>query len=821
MEIRLLGPIDVRRHEPIPLGGPRQRAILAALALRANQAVSVGYLVDAVWEEPPASPGSNIRTYVLGLRRRLGRDGESASRLVTRPPGYLLRTLPGEVDVQRFDELAGQGTTALGRGDFAAAARAFQAALGLRRGEPLEGLVVGAGLQGEIARLVERGLIVAEQHVEALLGLGRFAEAIGDLRRLVIEHPLRERLWAQLLVALHRDGRPAEALDAYQQVRRQLGEELGLEPGEELRRLHQAILTGDPIPGPASGPIAVSPVATAGRAAVIVPSAVARAPVSVASPVPAVPLASVTPSAPVVPSVPVPSSAFVPSSASVPSPATVGTSPAAAPPVGSVGGETGAARQLPMDIAEFTGRDAELRQLWQLVPADGDGSGAPGPTTICAITGMAGVGKTRLAIRYAHQLTQENRFDEIQLYVDLHGFAVDREPADPGAVLESFLRLLGVPADRIPHSTVERATLYRDRLHGRRALVVLDNAANEDQVQPLLPGSRASLVLVTSRRNLAGLDGARVVPLDVFTPGDAVTLLDRVVGEGRVPAEPAAATRVAELCGRLPLAVALAARRLRARPAWSLDDLARRLAPPDRRLDQLAAGRRSLGAAFDLSYHPLPAAQQRMFRLLSLHPGRDFTAASAAALADISPDAAERLLESLLDGHLLQQTVPGRYRLHDLMRRYARQRTEAVDSPDERRRGLHRVLLWYLHAADAAGAAVRGPDRQPWQPPPGTGFDATPTHPISFSDHRPALTWFRAARANLLSAAQLAAESGAATLARRLLTATARLPSRRRRRDDRIRHRIDHVLSGTTWPATDSTGRSISPTPRKRGAGNG
>lgn len=304
-----------------------------------------------------------------------------------------------------------------------------------------------------------------------------------------------------------------------------------------------------------------------------------------------------------------------------------------------------ARRTLPPDITEFTGRAAELRRLHDALPA----------TTV--IEGMAGVGKTRLTIRFAHQLLAAGRYADQQLYADLRGYA-DHPPAAPAAVLASFLHLLGVPGDQIPASQTGRAELYRDRLRGKAALVVLDNAASVQQLVPLLPDHPTTLVLITSRRSLE-LAAAHRLPLDVFPPAEAVDLLAAVAGADRVGGDPAAAHRLVERCGRLPLAVSLLARRLLARPALTLADMDARLADPGHRLDELAAGGRSVRAAFDLSYRALPPDLQRHFRLLATHPARELGVDTTAAL------------DPLLREHLVTACAGNRFHVHDLLRAYA------------------------------------------------------------------------------------------------------------------------------------------------------
>ncbi|MFD9698809.1 BTAD domain-containing putative transcriptional regulator [Lentzea sp. NPDC059081] len=641
MEFLLLGSLAVRREGALlELGGPRQRAVLTMLLLHANEAVSVAQLTEAVWDVPPVSPESNLRTYVAGLRKVVG------DRLVTRPGhGYQLTVEPGELDLDAFDELVRAGEQALADNDTEAAAEAFAGALAKWHGIPTAELNAGPLLRAEFTRIQERRLTAVERYARAALELGRFDDVIDRLRRESALHPLREELWAQLMLALDRSGRRGEALEAYAAARKHVVEQVGVEPGARLRQLQQVILESR-----------------------------------------------------------------------VPSPAALN-----------------AHRQLPMDIAEFTGREAELRKLCE-----------PGPQTtvvISAIEGMAGVGKTKLAVRAAHRLVQ--RFPDVQLWADLHGFDPDELPADPAAVLESFLRLLGVPGGQIPESLEARAALYRDRLAGKRALVLLDNVAGEDQVLPLLPGSATCMVLITSRRTLLRLDGVRSVFLDVFTPGEAVALLSRIAGADRVDADREAAQRVAELCGHLPIAVALAAKRLARRPQWTVLDL----------VAQLERGG-GLGArgVFDLSYQALPENQRRLFRLLGLHPGEDVTADSAAALAGLTAYEAGDLLETLLDEHLLQQHTPGRYGLHDLLRAYAVEQVMAAEPPPARALARRRVMDWYVHTSWQSAQRLN-PQRKL------EIATADPAvHPRTFADRDTALLWCDTERANLVAAVRDAAE---------------------------------------------------------------
>ncbi|MHB6904084.1 tetratricopeptide repeat protein [Streptomyces sp. DB-54] len=416
------------------------------------------------------------------------------------------------------------------------------------------------------------------------------------------------------------------------------------------------------------------------------------------------------------------------------------------------GGPAGVFSQLPTDLATFTGRREELARLIAAATQHHDRSGA-NTVVISAVEGMAGVGKTQLAIHAAHKLVRAGHFTDVQLHVNLRGFDPELPPADPSAVLEAFLRQLGVAAQQIPESRDERAAMYRDRMRDRRALVLLDNAATEDQVRDLIPAGPTCLVLITSRRSLAGLDGATPHLIDTFTETEALDLLTRIAGHDRVAAEPEAAARAIEYCDHLPLALALTAARLRSRPAWSLAELADRMQAG--RLEAISAGGRAIRPVFDASYQALPDRAQQVFRLIGLHPGPDFSPAAAAALAGITASEAAEVLELLLDEHLLQQKRSGRFELHDLLRAYANEQTNTIDPDQERHAAVHRMLDHYVHTAhDAALLVERGRDPLNLPPPqPGVSLE-------HFADHERALAWFTTEHAVLLNAAGHAAATG-------------------------------------------------------------
>ncbi|WP_345433737.1 AfsR/SARP family transcriptional regulator [Actinoallomurus vinaceus] len=389
---------------------------------------------------------------------------------------------------------------------------------------------------------------------------------------------------------------------------------------------------------------------------------------------------------------------------------------------------------LPYDTPDFAGRTAELDQLSRF-SSEG--------VTLATIDGMAGIGKTALATHAAHRLAEH--YPDGQLFVDLHAHTAGQAPADAAAALEILLRQLGVPAERIPPSLTDRAALWRAELADRRVLTVLDNAADADHVRPLLPGMTDGLMVITSRRRLTGLDGVRTLSVDLLPARDAVDLFARIVGD-RADAEPIAVLDVLQLCGLLPLAVRIAAARLHHRPQWTVEYLAGRLRDQSRRLTELSTAERSVASAFALTYQQLSPAQQRMFRLLGLHPGHDTDPHAAAALAGVPVEEAETLLEHLLDAHALLQHEPGRYTFHDLLREHARSTAAAEETADARLDATTRLLDHYLYTAHTAVDLLfpYGKRQRPPIPEPTTSA-------VTFHDTAEATAWLDAERANLIA----------------------------------------------------------------------
>ncbi|MFF4734753.1 ATP-binding protein [Streptomyces sp. NPDC001262] len=410
-------------------------------------------------------------------------------------------------------------------------------------------------------------------------------------------------------------------------------------------------------------------------------------------------------------------------------------------------GHLGHRRYLPYDIPDFTGRTAEVARLTELV-----GSGTASAVLVSAIDGMAGVGKTTLAVHSAHLMA--GRFPDGQFYCDLHGFTPGYDPVGPASALEVLLRMAGVDGARIPHTLQERSALWRTTLSDWRALVVLDNAATAEQVRPLLPGSASCAVLVTSRRRLLALEGAVPLSLDVLPEAEACALVARIAGHHRVADAPEAVAEIAELCGHLPLAIRMAAARLAHRPAWTARDLATEL-----RAGRVRSGpggnEQAVSAAFALSYARLDPGCQRLFRLLGLHPGADLDAYAAAALADTDVATAGQWLEELVDVHLLGQYTPHRYQLHDLLRRHTQEILQENEPPADREEAELRLLDHYLHTALSARPVVAPGQRLlPFEvahPPAGTP---------DVSDRASALAWYEAEHANLVAMITHAAARG-------------------------------------------------------------
>lgn len=657
--------------------------------------MSADALIDALWgEAPPGTARALVQTYVSGLRRSL-----SAEVIETRPPGYLVPTGAGGVDAAVFERLVETGRRASGAGDHRTAARELGSALDLGRGPALGG--IGEALRVEAGRLEEARLTVLEERIAAdLAGApGRENGLVAELTALVGAHPTRERLRGHLMVVLYRSDRQADALAVYEEGRSALADELGIDPGAGLVRLHEAILRADPAllaPSGALGGSVRSPGApdteTRGRAR----DPGARDPGTVGT------------------------GAGNPGRErrDSPGPGTRGTgSPgvrgpggehpgASGRPATGTGAGTGAdlvptphrPALLPPAIGDFTGRSAQLRALLTAL------SGPRDAVPVMVVSGPGGVGKSTLAVEAAHQAAAD--YPDGQLYAELRGFT--DAPAPPEEVCARLLRALG---EDPPAALAEQVDLFRSTVAGRRFLLVLDDAGSEAQVRPLLPGSPTCGVVVTSRNRLAGLVGAHRLDLDVLDTERAVELLSKVAGGERIRQEPGAAERIAGLCGGLPLAIRIAGARLAARRHWTPRVLADRLADERRRLDELTVGDLEVRAGVGLSYRALPAPARTALRRLGLLGAPDVASWVVAALLDTPEAEADLVVEQLLDAQLLHFTAidhagQPRFRLHDLVRVYAAERAEAEDSGQERSAALGRALGGWLWLTDRVAAAA-------------------------------------------------------------------------------------------------------------------
>ncbi|MFJ3775429.1 AfsR/SARP family transcriptional regulator [Streptomyces sp. NPDC090075] len=671
LRFNVLGPLEVWSGDTrLRLGGMVQERVLATLLLEPGRLVPVSRLVEAAWEEePPATASHQVRKAVADLRRRIP-DGSQV--VLTDGPGYRVALADDQLDLTEFTDLVLRARGAADQGDPAAAIEALRAALELWRGPVLPD-VAGPVISAAAAALDERRVGAAERLFELCLGLGQAAELVADLRDLTARYPLRENLRRQLMLALYRSGRQAEALEEYARVRDLLVEELGIDPGRQLTQVYEGILRESP---------------------------------ELAAPVP--------PEAPA--PTPVPVSAQAPCT-------------------------------LPYDLADFSGRDREQREL--LDCAQRSGGRAPG---IVAIDGMGGCGKTALAVRVAHRLA--DAYPDGQLYINLRGYTPGEQPVTSATALATLLRALGVPGDQIPDDLEGRTAAWRAALLGRRLLLLLDNAADTAEVRLLMPPAPGCLVLVTSRSRLLDLDGADWTSLGVMSSDDSVGLVSTTLGAERVAAEPEASAELATLCGHLPLALRLATARLRNRPRWTVGYLVDRLRDETRRLDELSLGERSVAATLRLSYQTMAADARSAFRLLALHPGSDIDLHSAAALLGTDTRDAEDILEHLLDVHLVQQPDVGVYAFHDLVRSFALSlRGPATEEEDQDAVG--RLLDYYLTAAEQA-CELLFPGRRRRA----TGLPATRAELPDLGDARLALTWFTREHTALSGAVALARAQG-------------------------------------------------------------
>jgi transcriptional regulator with XRE-family HTH domain/tetratricopeptide (TPR) repeat protein len=412
-------------------------------------------------------------------------------------------------------------------------------------------------------------------------------------------------------------------------------------------------------------------------------------------------------------------------------------------------GIAAATRTLPRDVSSFTGRVAELTQLIGASPRPTNTSDT---VIIYAVGGMAGVGKTALAVHAAHQLSPG--FPDGQIFLPLHGHTPGQSPIEPDQALASLLQSAGVAVEHIPQGLETRVRLWRDYLAGRRFLIVLDDAVGHDQVRPLLPGTAGSLVLITSRRHLTALEDAQAISLDVLPPAEASELMAKLARRADIDANDPAVAELTSSCGYLPLAIGMLAGQLHHHPSWTVSGLAASVAAAQDRLGLMHAENISVAAAFDLSYHDLASGPQRLFRRLGLHPGTGFDSYAAAALDDSHIDVTERHLGDLYDHYLVDEPSSGRYLIHDLLGEHARA-LSAADPLTDRREAVERLLGYYLHTATDAGRHLAS---RP-QAGPGTKADHRPARRPDLSASLSAIGWLDAERVNLYAVTMYAAST--------------------------------------------------------------
>jgi DNA-binding SARP family transcriptional activator/transcriptional regulator with XRE-family HTH domain/tetratricopeptide (TPR) repeat protein len=752
----VLGPLQVVDGAGASWAVPsaKQRIVLATLLLATGSTVSATSLAEALWDtSPPPNAPAVMRTYVGRLRRVLGPAG---GRIAGQPPGWAVGLHgPEEFDLALVDYLWRSAQDAAAAHKWREASSLLAQALSLWRGEPLVDVPSAALARREAERLAELRLRLTEARIDADLHAGMHGDLVVELRRLAAEHPFREHIRAQLMLACYRCGHQAAALEAYRDARTVLADELGVEPGHELQQTHQKILAADPgltaglpVPGwavPGRLPAAPTQVTRTGelKAEDGVPDAAARAAGTAGMPAAGAPPGAWGGRT---------AEPYSPLELQDLQPAGEGSTPGHRAAMETA--DTGAFKhlcQLPPDTPDFTGRPGECNRLARLLaPAEG-ATAVP----VIMLSGPPGAGKTCLAVHVAHAV--RGHFPDGQLYVPLAGASTS--PRAPGEVLGELLRALGAPPGCIPGPPEARSAMLRSRLADRRVLLLADDAATAAQVRMLIPGTAGCAVIVTSRDRLAGLTAAHL-HLESLQPGEALQMLGRIAGEQRVAADRAAAVGLVAACGHLPLAVRIAGARLAARPSWPVATLTAMVSDQRQRLDQLTAGDLEVRATVELSYQALQPRARAAFRLLALAGPFDVAGWVVAVLLG-SPQAAD-VVDLLADKSMLgaggvDAAGQPRYRLHDLLRDYAGEQL-AGGPQQERAAAFDRLLHAWLQLAHRADQAM------PCNPylPPATGQAGKAILP---QDTAAGLTaspaaWFSTERLNLRHATAEACDSG-------------------------------------------------------------
>ncbi|TLS42677.1 tetratricopeptide repeat protein [Streptomyces montanus] len=688
----VLGPIRAQRAgADLALGSPQERALLALLLVRAGQPVSVSEIVDVLWgPHPPHSAVNVIRRHVGSLRRLVepGLPARAAGRwLIREAGGYRWAADSDSLDLLRFRRLRDEARRAADESP-ARAVELLTQALSLWQGPVASGLPPEIHERAGFVSVDRERLAAVQEAADAALRAGVPGAVLPELREAAARNPLDEPLLARLILVLAATGRRSEALSTYQGACSRLAEELGIDPGAELREAHHAALQDAPATGPGAA--------------------------GTGSDTPTPPTASATPPA-----------------------------------------------QLPHDLPTFTGRRAELDAALALLTGH---DGRPAETVvISAIAGMAGIGKTTLAVHWAHRVA--DRFPDGQLYVNLRGYDPSGAVMSAGEAVRLFLDALGVPPERVPHGVDAQAALYRGLLARRRFLVLLDNARDTDQVRPLLPGTPGCLTIVTSRNQLSGLvsaHGAHALTLRPLDAEQARVFLARRLGAERLDGESGAVAEITALCAGLPLALACVAARAAAHPHFPLSAIAAELRATHGSLDAFSRTDASanVSAVFSWSSGAVSPGAARLFRLLALHPGPDFSVPAAATLAGLPAREARQLLTELADVHLIGEHAPGRYAFHDLLRAHAAELVHAQHPEAERLAATDRLYAYYLHTAHTADLLLtpHADSLPPEQPPAGVAAEP-------LANDQQALTWLTAEYPVLLSLIDAAAHSGRDRLA--------------------------------------------------------
>ncbi|MEU6540686.1 BTAD domain-containing putative transcriptional regulator [Streptomyces sp. NPDC047000] len=707
----VLGPLRAwRAGAELRLGPPQQQAFAALLLANAGRPVTVTEAVGMLWgQDPPPSAVNVVRRYAGALRRVL-EPGlprmATGSWLLREGGGYRLDVDVTTLDLLRFRELRAQARAADRADRPADALGSYTRALALWRGHAAAGIPAEARGHPVFAALDGERLATVKEAAGTALRCGRAEAVLPQLQGLADGHPLDEPLHGLLIRALALTGQQARALETYQRIRTLLAQELGVGPSAELLAAHREVLgarSAPPPPAPLAAPAGEGP---ASRTAASEKTPAARHDLLVPLPRPA---------------------------------------------------------QLPAAYEHFAGRAAEIEHLLRRLPAAPGPDGPGAATVISTIGGMAGVGKTTLAVQLAHRVT--DRFPDGQLYVNLRGFDLNGAAMDPAEAVRGFLEALGVSRRQMPDGPEAQAALYRSLLADRRVLVLLDNARDAAQVRPLLPGAPGCLVLITSRDRLTSMvvsHGAHPLTLGPMSPQDARRSLVRRLGAGRVAAEPGAADTIVSLCGGLPLALAVITARALMNPAFSLSGIAAELREANGSLDAFDGldATADVRTVFGWSYRMLTGEAARLFRLLSLHPGPDLGTHAAAALADRPVPRVRSLLAELTRVHLLTEEAPGRYRFHDLLRAYANELARAGDGTgdgeEERRGALCRMLDHYLLTAHASASLLDPAGVFP-SPAPSPAASGTP---VALGDAGAALSWFSTERLVLLEVTRQSVDEG-------------------------------------------------------------